>query len=497
MKKGLLIILDGYGEAKDSEFNAVTRADTPFLHFIKEKAPNTLIRTDGGFVGLPDGFMGGSEVGHQTIGAGKIIKSETVRVDDDINSNAFYENKSLNLIFNKVSKANGTLHIIGLLSDKKIHSDFRHIRAILKLAKEKNIKNVLIHCIMDGRDSGVNDGINYLNQLKSFIKEFSLGKVASMGGRFFAMDREGNFDRTDIYVNAIRGQNFTDVTPEKYLKSQYKLGVSDEFIQPVSFVDKKELNFDKSDAVFLFNTRADRMRQLCTRLENFDCKIISMSNYGDFKKITPLYVKSLIKNTLTEFLTKKGYKVLKISESTKYAHVTYFFNGGREEPFDGEYRIHIPTKKVKNYDEFPKMRACEITKEAIKAVKNNKYDLIVINYSNPDMLGHTANFAAVKKGLEVIDNNLKKLCNKAFKKGYFILVCADHGNAEVLKNEDGSKNTSHTLSSVKLVILDKDLSIRMKKSGGLQDVAPTILKLMGVEDNPDFEGKPLFVSENL
>lgn len=494
-RKGVLIILDGYGEGKDGPFNAVKNAKTPFLHFIKHKCPTTLIYTHGKYVGLEDNQMGGSEVGHQTIGAGRVVKSKTVRIDESIKSNTFKDIPLIKDIMEHLKKG-GTLHLVGLLSDIGIHSNISHLFAVLDVCKKNNIKNVLVHVITDGRDTPIDSGIQYVQTLQKYMQNLGVGEIGSIGGRFYAMDRENNTERTQKGFNAMFFDREAIDDPVAYLQEMYNKGVYDEFVPPKHVKTKIMNTFDNNDVVFFYNTREDRMRQLaqmCIEQLNDDVQLISMTKYGNYSQLKYVFDDTPIKNTLSEYLSSLHLKQLKISETTKYAHVTYFLNGQVEKAFEGEERIHVPTLKTADYASYPQMRAVEISKKAIDSIKTGKFDLIIINFSNPDMIGHTANYEATLKALKIVDTCVKNIVNIAFKKNYFCVVTADHGNAEQLRDEEGKPQTAHTLNPVMFSILDKkNINIFMKKAGSLQDVAPTVLALMELPPNPDFEGHSLY-----
>lgn len=492
-KKGILLILDGYGEGPGGEFNAVENADTPFLKRIKKEMPNCLLGTDSKYVGLPNNTMGGSEVGHMTIGGGKIKRSMQVKVDDDITSGEFFKQKVLVEKFEKLKKSGGALHLAGLWSDKQIHSNINHCFALLKMAKMYEIKRVFVHAITDGRDTAPQCAEKYFDEFFKVSKELDLGEIATIGGRFYAMDRENNLDRTSLAIDKILQKNADLESAGECIKNSYANGKTDEFVVPKRIKTQNEYRgVEKDDLFVFFNTRGDRMKQpVKMASEKFACDIVTLCDFVKADNVNYVYDEDFLKNGLCEYLCKKGMKVLKISESTKYAHVTYFFNGGREEPFANEDRIHIVTEKTDDYALTPYMRAKEITDEVLKAVENGKYDLIVVNFSNPDMIGHTGNYDAVKKSLEFLDGCVEKIVDKAKERDNFVLMCADHGNAECMRDENDNPQTAHTLNPVKCVIIDKNSNITMH-NGGLQDIAPTVLKLMNVEKNPDFEGKSLF-----
>ena len=491
MKKGIMIILDGYGEGEKYEFNAVENANTPYLKDIKINKPNCLLGTDSRYVGLPDNTMGGSEVGHMTIGAGKIKRSMQLKIDEDIETGKFFDQPLLIEKLNKLKDNKGSLHIAGLWSDKQIHSNINHCFALMEMAKRVGIEKVFVHAFTDGRDCPPQSCKKYFEMFNQKSNELNLGEIASIGGRFYAMDRENNFDRTDKAL-----QKFVQINPDfnsvdEYIDNSYSKGVYDEFFVPARIKTETKYDFNPEDLLVFYNTRADRMKQpvqMCYDL--MSCDLLTFCEFVEF--VEYLYDEDNISNTLVEYLSKKGLKQLKISESTKYAHVTYFFNGGREEPFEGEERIHVITEKTDDYALTPKMRAPEITKETINALNSQKYDAIYVNYSNPDMIGHTGNYNATIEALEYLDKCVKDVVDTALNNGYFVLICADHGNAEEMCDKNGVAKTAHSLNAVKCVVIDKENENIVMRNGGLQDIAPTFLKLMDIEQNPSFEGKPLY-----
>lgn len=492
-KKGVLIILDGYGEGEPNAYNAVRNAKTPFLDFVKSSCPTTTIRTDGEYVGLEAGDMGGSEVGHQTIGAGRVVQSKVVRINDAIRSGKF---ANIDVVKDALSNAQDRhIHIIGLLSDKNIHSNISHLYGVLDACKKYKTHKVFVHVITDGRDTEIDKAVDYVTDLQSHLDALGFGEIASLGGRFFAMDREGNLDRTQQGFDAMFSAENTVDDPIQYLRDNYAKGVYDEYIPPVHMftLDKHQPSAD--DIFIFYNTREDRMRQLAKMAQDTftGATILSMTKYGEYEHITPIFSDQIVQNTLSEYLSRLGLRQLKISETTKYAHVTYFMNGQREEPWQGEDRVHIPTIKTADFAQYPAMRAREITAETVKAIKSGTYDLIILNFSNPDMIGHTANYPATVKSLEILDKCVKKIVDVAFKKGFFTVITADHGNSEELRTPDGKPQTAHTLNPVMFSILDKDnYNLVMRNNGSLRDVAPTLLALMDVPKNEDFTGTPLY-----
>ncbi len=488
INKGLLIILDGYGEGESSPFNAVKNSKTPTLNALKN-AQYSLIKTDGEAVGLFDGEMGGSEVGHTTIGAGRVVPSMAKQIHLDIENKLFEKNAVLKeqLLDLKNNKAN--LHLVGLMSDKNIHSDIAHAVEIIKIAKNK-AKNIFVHFITDGRDSGCYDSLKYLEFLQNGIKEVKNCEIASVMGRFYAMDRENNLDRTNLAFDTMFLVNGSIKQNEikKYLKAQHDEGILDEDIKPIHVITKENCAINENDCVLFFNFREDRLRQIVKKTETLNCKVITMADVGG-TNATSMYPSRIVEHTLSEYLSEYDLKQIKIGESTKYAHVTYFLNGGKEQPFSKEDRVHVPTIKVDNFSKTPKMRAKDIAKETINAIKKN-YDAVIVNFSNPDMVGHTGDYVATVKALEFLDKCLNKILKVVKKKGYFAIITADHGNAEKMKAEDGTPHTAHTLNPVFCSVVG-NFKFKIKKKGELKDIAPTFVKLLGLPKNKFFEGNSL------
>lgn len=487
MKKGILIVLDGYGEGKPSEFNAVANANTPTLKKLKTLS-HSLLKTHGEAVGLFENEMGGSEVGHTTIGAGRIVKSTAKRIRDEILSGDFQKNKTLTAILNGLKKNNADLHLFGLMSDKNIHSNIEHCLEIITLAKDK-AKNIYIHFVTDGRDSGVYDSIKYLKLLKNHIKNIENCQILSISGRFYAMDRENHEERINKAYSAMFGQDQTIDDVEEYIKSQHEKGNNDQYVEPASVKSSTFKGVNKNDCILFFNFREDRLRQIVKKCEELKCNLITMADVGGVNAKS-IYPSEITKNTLSEYLSKNGLSQIKVSETTKYAHVTYFFNGGKEEAFKNEERIHIPTKKTTDYSKTPTMRAKEITKQTNIAIKKG-YDAIIVNYSNADMIGHTGDYNAVVKSLECLDKCVNKVLKTAKKHGYFVLVTADHGNSEEMQNKNGEPNTAHTINRVMCVVADGEH--KMKRYGELSDVAPTFVELLGLKPSKHFEGNSLLI----
>ena len=491
MNKGILIILDGYGEGKPYEYNAVVNAKTPTLDKIKSGG-YSLLKTSGEAVGLFEGDMGGSEVGHTTIGAGRIVPSTALKINQDVESGEFKYNKKICMSLNKLEKNKSNLHLIGMMSDKNIHSNINHCLALIDMAKGK-AENIFIHIITDGRDTGPYESVKYLKILKNHIKNIKNCHFLSVSGRFYAMDRENCMERTKQALNAMffKDNLIKENQIDNYILNQHKREVNDQYIMPAHVDISEYKGIGNKECVIVFNFREDRLRQLVKECEKFGCEMLTMADVGGVKA-KPIYTSEAVKNTLSEQLSNCGLSQVKIAETTKYAHVTFFFNGGKEEPFKNEDRILIPSIEINDYALTPKMRAKEITKSVVASIKKG-YDAIIVNYSNPDMVGHTGNYEATVTALECVDKCIQKVEKFAKKYGYFMLVTADHGNSEEMKNDKGEQVLSHTLNDVFCSVVNKD--VKLKKTGGLKDVAPTFFDLMGISPNKAFKGESLIVSD--
>ena len=485
--KVMLIILDGLGIRKSKKGNAFLNAKAPTIKSIYKEYPSSLLEASGESVGLLQGLLGGSEVGHLTIGAGRIVWQEAARISRAIRDGAFYKNRVLLDAIRTVYKNNSNLHLIGLLSDAGVHSLMEHLFALVKLAKKKHIPSdkLWIHVILDGRDTPPTSGEKYLKKLLGFLKKEKIGRIATIIGRYYAMDRDKRWDRTEKAYKALIGIVEKKKDPLRALRDSYKKGITDEFFEPVAI--NGYMGLMDNDVVIFYNFRNDRPRQLSLALvdprfkyfkrERFPrIKLVTMTHYDD--KLDRLGVGVAfkpvdVKNSLAEWLSKHRIKQLHAAESEKYAHVTFFFNGGREQAFKGEDRIVIPSPKVATYDLKPEMSAYELTARIIRKLDEEEYGFVLVNYANPDMVGHTGNYRAAIKAVEAVDVCLNALIQEAERKDYKIIVAADHGNCEEMI---GKHKTSHTLNPIRCVILDK--SIKMKKKGGLCNIAPTILELM-------------------
>ncbi len=502
-KKVLLMILDGWGEGPRNQSNAIYVQGSPNFDKIRSKYPDSLLNASGEDVGLPDGQMGNSEVGHLNIGAGRVVYQDLVKINKDCRDRNLINNKEIRNAYDYVKQSGKALHFMGLMSDGGVHSSMEHLFAFLGLAKEQGIDKVFVHAFMDGRDTDPRSGVTYINLLQNQLKAGG-GKLASIIGRYYAMDRDKRWERIkeayDLLVHG-RGEPFTDGV--EAMERSYVTGVTDEFVRPLVAVDHNGSpvgTLKEGDAVIFFNFRNDRARELTTVLtqENFTemgMKVIplyycTLTPYDEkFKGLHILYNKENVAYTLGEVVAAAGKTQLRIAETEKYAHVTFFFSGGREATFENEKRILIKSPSVPTYDLKPEMSAVEIKDALLQELEEGSNDLIVLNFANGDMVGHTGVFDAIRKAVETVDNCVAEIVDAAEAKGYSVIITADHGNADNAVNADGSPNTAHSLNPVPFIVADKDIS--EVRNGKLADIAPTILKLMGIPIPEQMTGTPL------
>ena len=487
------MILDGWGISKNPSVSAIDKAKTPFIDSLYSKYPSAELSTFGQSVGLPDGQMGNSEVGHINLGAGRVVYQDLARINLDIKENKFKDKAVLKNTLESVKQTNAKLHLIGLVSDGGVHSHINHLEEILSVSKEMNIKNIFVHAFTDGRDVDPKSGIKLIKRLNKKISECG-ASLSSLIGRYYAMDRDNRWERTkksyDLLVN---GSGKKSINIINSIKESYETGITDEFIKPIILVDKNNKPkglIKENDYVIFFNFRTDRGRQLTKvltqediqefELNKMNLNFVTLTNYDQsFKNIKVIYEKDNLVDTLGEVLAKNKKKQIRIAETEKYPHVTFFFNGGREKPFENEMRILCPSPKVATYDLKPEMSANEITESIIKEIDDESADFICLNFANPDMVGHTGNINAAIKACETVDNCASKIIELALKKKYSTLVIADHGNCDVMINPDGSPNTAHTTNMVPIILVDND--IKKISDGVLGDLAPTILELMKIK----------------
>lgn len=500
--KALLVILDGFGLAENPDVSAIDKAHKPFIDSLFADNPHSKLSASGNDVGLPNGQFGNSEVGHLNIGAGRIVPQELTRVNKSIEDGSFFENNVLTEAFEQAAE-NGRVHIMGLFSDGGVHSHNEHLFALLKFARKSGVDHTYIHAFTDGRDTSPHGGIDYVKEFEQQATNIGSGKIASIIGRYYAMDRDNRWERTKLAYDLLvygKGEQYNN--PVEALQASYDKGVTDEFVKPKLLNTSPESRIQKDDVVIFYNIRGDRARQITRALteENFDkfdteenlnLHYVTFTSYDDtFDHVQVAYPPLEMHNTLGEVVSSHNLKQLRIAETEKYPHVTYFFNGGDEEPFEGEDRILIPSPKVATYDLQPEMSAVEVTDALCEQLITEKYHLEILNFANPDMVGHTGDMDATIKAVETIDQQLKKVVNTATEHDYKILIIADHGNADCMINEDGSPHTAHTSAPVPALILNEP-NIKMK-DGILADVAPTLLKLMGIKQPEEMTGTPLF-----
>ena len=487
MKKVLLCVLDGVGLSKIKDGNALINANKPNIDYLMKEYPNKGINASGTFVGLPDGQMGNSEVGHLTIGAGRIIYQSLELINRAIKDESFYSNESFLNAIRHAKENNSKLHIMGLLSDGGVHSHINHIKALLKLCKKEDFSNVYFHIFTDGRDTFKESSISYINDLNNEINELGIGKICTISGRYYAMDRDKRWDRLkkcyDVIVNNT-GNKCDDY--KKYITDSYEKGITDEFIEPVIIDESGKI--EDNDSIIWANFRPDRAIQILRSLvdpnfDGFDRKIFNnlylttMMYVSDDVKSDIAFKKEIIDNTLGIYLSKLGKKQLRIAETEKYAHVTYFFDGGRDLDLNLCDRVLIPSPKVATYDLKPEMSAREITSNLLEKMDNN-YDFIFLNFANGDMVGHTGNYDMTKKAIETIDEMIGKLYKKCMEDEYLFIITADHGNAEEMIDENGNVVTSHTTNLVPFIVTDKNLNI--DNVNKLSDIAPFVLNYMNL-----------------
>lgn len=489
MRKIALIVLDGFGVTKDYYGNAIKKAKMPYFKKLLKTYSNTTLKTHGEFVGLNKRQFGNSEVGHLNLGAGRVVVQNSMRISKAVESGEIYNNKKLLNLFNSLNRTGKVLHLFGLCSDGGVHADINHVFALVRMAKKCGVKDVYIHFISDGRDTKVDSGITFYNKLNNFLIKEKYGKIVSVEGRFYAMDREKNYDRTEQFLNVIlkySADNCYDDLQECF-KVNYSKNISDEYIEP-SILKDEDYSLKSGDAILAFNFRSDRMKQIFELLiKNKISNLNSFIEYdANFKEVNVIFEEESNKNCLSEVLSNHNLSQLRISETTKYAHVTYFFNLLIEQPFKNEERIIIPSDKVESFDEAPKMKAGEITDTVIKKTDEKLYDFILINYPNCDMVGHTGNFNATVTAIEFLDKCLEKLCENLKDKGYTILITADHGNADKMLNSDGTICTTHSTRNAPFIVIDKE-KFNLKNDGKLSNVSPTILKLYGIKPPKEFK----------
>lgn len=491
-KKVILVILDGWGITQDEKVSAVAQAHTPYFDSLMRDYPHGQLLTHGMNVGLPEGQMGNSEVGHMNLGAGRVVYQDLAKINLAVKNKSLSSEPVLEQAFNYAKMNNKPIHFMGLLSDGGVHSHIDHLKGLVEAANEFGIKDKYVHAFTDGRDVDPNSGKGFITEIEEHLKEHN-GKLASVIGRYFAMDRDKRWERVQkAYDLIVSGKGKPTHDARQAMQESYDQGITDEFIEPIVLIDEQGnpvATLHNDDVVIFFNFRTDRGRQLTYVLTQEDMPeynmktlplyFVTITKYDDsFSNINVVFKKENIKTTLGEVLEYMGKTQIRIAETEKYPHVTFFFSGGREEPFKGEKRIMVNSPKVATYDLKPEMSAYELRDEIVPEIKDKSADFICLNFANPDMVGHTGVFEAAVKACEVVDECLRDVVEAAKESNYSVLVIADHGNSEMMINPDGSANTAHTTSPVPFILVDKD--IKKVKDGNLGDIAPTILQLMGI-----------------
>ena len=498
-KKVGLIILDGWGIGKNDHSNAILSAQTPFTHQLNDTAAHATLRTDGEFVGLPEGQMGNSEVGHMNIGAGRVVYQDLVKIHLSIRNNELHKNEVLLAALQHAKKENRNVHFIGLVSDGGVHSHINHLKALVDICEEQELSKVFIHAITDGRDCDPKSGEGFIEDLENHL-EGKQAKIASVIGRYFAMDRDKRWERVKkAYDLFVTGSHEKSPSASLAVAQSYVNGITDEFIEPIQ-IEGNYQAIEEGDVVICFNFRTDRCREITMALHQQDFPdfgmkklplyYVTMTRYDDsFQNVHILFEKDNLMHTLGETLSAANKTQLRIAETEKYPHVTFFFNGGRKEPFEGESRLMVPSPKVATYDLQPEMSAKEIASSCIQFLQEKTPDFFCLNFANPDMVGHTGVYEAIVRAIETTDACLKQVAETAIQLGYSLIVIADHGNADCAVNEDGSPNTAHTTNPVPVWIVDKEIT--KVNDGKLADVAPTVLSLLGIEKPQTMSGVSL------
>ncbi|MBI5233359.1 MAG: 2,3-bisphosphoglycerate-independent phosphoglycerate mutase [Deltaproteobacteria bacterium] len=510
MRPVCLIVMDGWGVGPSRDGNAIALARTPNLDVLFSRYPHTTLDASGLSVGLPEGQMGNSEVGHLTLGAGRVIFQELARINKAIDDGAFFEDALLNSTFDAVKKGRASLHLMGLVSDGGVHSHMKHLYGLIELAGRKGLDQVFVHAFLDGRDTPPMSAKGYIEGLCAFLDKMGIGKVATISGRFYAMDRDKRWDRVErAYLLLTEGKGIKAKSALQAVMSAYDRGETDEFVQPTLIIEDGLpcAVIKDNDAVVFFNFRADRAREMTDVFTNLDFDgfkrsvlprlgaFVCMTEYDRRFNLPVVFGSQSLKNILAEVLSKNSMRQFRISETEKYAHVTFFFNGGVEEPFDGEDRQIIPSvRDVLTYDKKPEMRAFEIAEAAILRIKGGGgYGFILLNFANGDMVGHTGDIEAAIKACEAVDTALGRVVGEAVQRGYSVIITSDHGNVEQMTDTmTGGPHTAHTLNRVPFILVDDEYAgVSLRQDGGLKDVAPTVLKLMGIKKPGQMQGESL------
>lgn len=492
-KKVMLLILDGWGYGKQDESDAAFAANTPFFDSLLATYPNSRLEASGEAVGLPADQMGNSEVGHMNLGAGRVVYQELGRINKAISDRSLFSNETLVNAFNYAKTNNKSVHFIGLVSDGGVHAHINHLKALCDAAKEFQLNDVFVHAFLDGRDTDPKSGLGFIKQLNKHL-ESSTGKLASLIGRYYAMDRDSRWERVKLAYDLLtNGAGLATQDPESLIQKSYENGITDEFINPIVVTNPDGTplaTIKEGDVVMCFNYRTDRGREITSALSQMDYPLfemhklslyyVTMTAYDEsFSNVNVVFTKDDLSETLGEVLAQNHKNQIRIAETEKYPHVTFFFSGGREQVFENEKRIMVPSPKVATYDLQPEMSAMGITTAICEELESGWADFICLNFANPDMVGHTGVFDAVVKAVETADHCAEIVVKKGLENGYSFILLADHGNSEYMMNNDGSVNTAHTTNLVPCILIDKDY--KTIADGKLGDIAPTILKIMGIE----------------
>ena len=505
-KPVMLMILDGFGINEKEDGNAVKLANTPNIDKLMKKYQTTKIYTSGLKVGLPDGQMGNSEVGHTNIGAGRIVYQELTKITKSIEDGDFFAIPEFIAAIDNCKKHNSKLHILGLVSDGGVHSHIRHLYGLLEMAKRRDFEDVYVHCFLDGRDTPPASGESYILKLQDKMKEKGIGKIATISGRFYAMDRDKRWQRIEKCYNAmVKGEGNKASSAIKAIEDSYQKEVFDEFVEPTVICNGENpiAKIEENDSVIFFNFRPDRAREITRAIVDKDFKefetkpmdlyYVCFTNYDEtMPNVQIAFKKELLKNTFGEVVSKAGFTQLRIAETEKYAHVTFFFNGGEEKQYEGEDRILVPSPKVETYDLKPEMSAYEVTDKVVEALNADKYDVIILNFANTDMVGHTGSLPAAIKAVETVDECVGKIAKIIEEKKGNLIITADHGNADqMIDYKTGEPHTAHTTNPVPIILVTDNKELKLKNDGKLADLAPTMLELMGIEKPAEMTGESL------
>ena len=505
-KPVMLMILDGFGEAPKSEGNAVSIANKPNFDRLVKEYPHSDLQASGMAVGLPEGQMGNSEVGHLNIGAGRIVYQELTRITKSIADKDFFENEALLKAMKNAKENNTSLHLMGLLSNGGVHSHIDHLRGLLEFAKKEGLQKVYVHAFMDGRDVPPSSGAEFIKETEAMMKEVGVGEIATVSGRYYAMDRDNRWERVELAYNAlVLGKGETAESAEKAIQNSYADNKTDEFVLPCVITENghPKTTIKNGDSVIFFNFRPDRAREITRAIndrefagfkrETLDLVFVTMTQYDKtLEGVNIAFKPQTLVNTLGEYVASKGLKQLRIAETEKYAHVTFFFNGGVEKENEGEERALIASPKVATYDLKPEMSAYEVTDELLKRLDEDKYDMVILNFANPDMVGHTGIVEAAVKAVEAVDECLGKVVDKVLEKEGTVFITADHGNAETMIDEaTGNPFTAHTTNKVPFVWVSNNREGKYLSDGKLADIAPTMLNVMGLEVPSEMSGECL------